>query len=635
MCGICGIISFSVPIEPNTIKHMASVLTHRGPDEEGYFFNHLEVLAPNKLFAALGHRRLKIIDLTEAARQPLSNENGSIWLVYNGELYNFIALREELEAKGHIFKSKSDSEVIVHCYEEYRERCLERLDGMFAFAIWDSNNERLFLGRDRVGKKPLYYYFDNRNFIFGSEIKSILESKLVEKEIYIEGIPLYFTFGYIPSPKTFYNRIFQLPPASYLTVNKKGIQGPFSYWDMEYPAEGRELQISEEEACMEIRRLLKEAVKKRLVSDVPLGAFLSGGIDSSIVVGLMSEIMGTPVKTFSIGFTGNESYDETRYANLVAEHFKTDHTEFMVQPNAFDLVEKLLSYHDEPYGDSSAIPTYLVSELTKVHVTVALGGDGGDEIFAGYERFLAAFLAERIPKLALRIFSKFTTLIPQSDNYHSLGRRLERFFEYAKEPLFDRYLSWSSIFTRDLIAKLIIKNDLSMLLDKTKFIRYLNQYYEIVKNCNSINQLLYLNFKTYLPDDLLIKMDRMSMANSLEIRSPFLDKELTEYVAKLPMNFKIKRGKLKYILKKSFSDFLPKPILKRKKHGFGVPLGTWFRGELKGYVKDVLFSTSARYSDYLNRKFIEKIYYEHQSGKRDYGHQLWTLLNFELWLRKL
>lgn len=632
MCGICGIVSFNEQMESETIKRMGSVLIHRGPDEEGYFFNRLEAPAQNKLCVALGHTRLKIIDLTKAARQPLSNEDGSVRVVFNGEIYNFISLREELESKGHIFKSKSDTEVIVHSYEEYGEECLNKLEGMFAFAIWDENNQRLFLGRDRMGKKPLYYYFDNRNFIFASEIKSILASGRVKKEIYIEGIPLYFTFGYVPSPRTFYNQIFQLPPASYLTVDREGIHGPFSYWDIDY--EEGEIQISEEEACKEIRRLLREAVRKRLVSDVPIGAFLSGGIDSSIIVGLMSDLTEAPVKTFSIGFVGNESYDETSYAKLVAQHFKTEHTEFKVKPNVFDLFEKLLWYYDQPYGDSSAIPTYIVSKLTREHVTVALNGDGGDEVFAGYERFLAACLAEKFPKFIYKIWPKSLNIFPQSDNYYSLTKRLERFLEHSAKPLPERYLGWTALFTNDIILELL-NDDLKNLLNGVKIRQYFDECFMITKNCDILHQLLYLNFKTYLPDDLLVKMDRMSMANSLEMRSPFLDTELVEYVAKLPPDFKIRRGRLKYILKKAFSDFLPKQILTRKKHGFGVPLGTWFRGELKEYLYDILLSPSPRYKNYLNQSFVKKIFDNHQSGTRDYTHQLWSLLNFELWLRNL
>lgn len=634
MCGICGIVSFDKRIENTTIKRMASVLAHRGPDDEGYFIKNQYISPTKNVNVALGHRRLKIIDLSEAANQPISNEDGNIKLVFNGEIYNFRTLRKELRAKGHIFKSRSDSEVIIHAYEEYGVDCLKELDGMFAFAIWDEKIKRLFLGRDRVGKKPLYYYFDNSYFLFASEIKSILQSRLVKSTICVEAIPLYFTYGYVPSPMTFYNGIFQILPASYLVVDKYGMKEQISYWDIEFPAKGEELKISEEEASREITRLLCSAVEKRLVTDVPLGAFLSGGIDSSIVVGLMSQQIDEPVKTFSIGFTGEESYDETRYAKIVAEHFKTDHIEFKVKPSALDLVEKLLWHHDQPYGDSSAIPTYILSELTKQHVTVALSGDGGDEIFAGYERFLAALLAEKIPKLLSSFSPIVLQLLSDNDNFYSIRRRLKRFIEHFSKSLPERYSGWSSYFNNEMI-KNILNDDLKYLLAKVDIQQSYDVCFSKTENCDILNQLMYLNYKTYLPDDLLVKMDRMSMASGLEVRSPFLDTELIEFVAKLKPSLKIKMGKMKYILRKSFSDFLPKPILKRKKHGFGAPVGYWFRNDLKKYIYDILMSSSSVYKDYLNQNFIKKILEEHQCGKNDYGRQLWSVLNFELWLRKL
>jgi len=426
MCGIVGILNFyGAPVDEDTVRKMCAVLVHRGPDDEGVY------IADG---IGLGHRRLSIIDLV-SGHQPLSNRDKTIWITYNGEIYNYVELRKQLIGFGHQFVTESDTEVILHAYEQFGEECPKYLRGMFAFAIWDSRRRQLFLARDRVGKKPLFYYHGGGIFAFASEIKALLHHPSIPCEILVSTIPHYFTFGYAPSPHTFYREIFELLPAHSLTVEVSGRIDLRRYWDLDFSRPpGKEPTI--EEAAARIRDLLTEAVRKRLVADVPLGVFLSGGIDSSIVVGLMSRLMQKPVKTFSIGFTGDKTFDETSYARLVASHFKTDHTEFIVEPKAIDLIEPLVWHHDGPFGDSSAIPTYIMAQLTREHVTVALNGDGGDELFAGYLRFYATILAEGIPSLPLQFGEKVLSVFPEPPNYHHWLRRAQRFLRCASYPFF-------------------------------------------------------------------------------------------------------------------------------------------------------------------------------------------------------
>lgn len=626
MCGLCGVVSYTGAATDSSIAEaMVSSLRHRGPDDQGtYCWRN-----PHGSAVFLGHTRLSILDLSQAGRQPICNETGRIWVVFNGEIYNFLALRAELEAHGHVFRSKTDSEVLVHAYEQYGDDFIRRLDGMFAFALWDQDRERLILARDRAGKKPLYYYAAKPScFVFGSEIKALLANPAVSRTMNAEAIPLYFTYGYVPCPDTFYQGVLQLPPASYLVVERGRMLGPFRYWELSYPRIGEERRVSEAEACRDIRRLLIAAVERRLLSDVPLGAFLSGGIDSSIVVGLMSRLSGRRVKTFSIGFTGDKNFDETPFSRLVARHFQTDHTEFIVEPHAFELVERLLWHHDQPYGDSSAIPTYILSKLTREHVTVALNGDGGDEVFAGYERFLGALLSERLPKPVIAGGRAFIEALPQSWRRSRKIAKIHRFLLQAAQPLKERYLAWCSFFSRQVLEQLLVDPA------QGNIERSFDESWDRTEDCALLHRVLHVNFMNYLPDDLLVKMDRMSMAHALETRSPFLDTELIEYVASLPPDLKVRAWKLKYILKKAFQDLLPTEILTRGKQGFGVPLGAWFRGELKPLVEDLLLGGAPRYSPFVRQEVVRRVYQEHQTGDRDHGGQLWTLMNFEVWLRK-
>ena len=624
MCGIVGVVSSGGSGErclTTWVAMMATAVAHRGPDDQGSWVDEAQGVA-------LGHRRLAILDLSQAAHQPMANETDRIHVVFNGEIYNFPALKRELEQRGHVFRSKTDSEVIVHAYEEYGERFVERLDGMFAFALWDQDVERLVLARDRPGKKPLYYHPGESLFLFGSEVKAILAHPRASRELDRQALPLYFTYGYVPSPGTFYKHVFQVPPASYLVVERGQIRGPFNYWKLNFPAAGEESRLTEQDACDGIRGLLAAAVERRLLSDVPLGAFLSGGLDSSIVVGLMSRLSGRRVKTFSIGFSGDPAFDETPYAREVARHFDTDHTEFVVEPKAFDLVDRLLWHHDQPYGDSSAIPTYLLCRLAKDHVTVALNGDGGDELFAGYGRFRQALLSEWIPTGAVTFGRCLTDLL--SRNFRRLDAigRVEHYLAVAAKPLNQRYLGWCSFFSPDLLAQLL-PEPLPAAIGES-----FDSCFRETEQLPILHRLLYLNFNTYLPDDLLVKMDRMSMANALETRSPFLDTALMEFVARLPPGFKIRHGRLKYVLKRAFQDFLPPAILARGKQGFSVPLDGWFRGELKGLIGNLLLNETARYRSVLRADCVHRIHQEHQSGVRNWGGELWALMNFEAWLQK-
>jgi len=631
MCGICGIVHFDGgPIAPELLRGMTAVLAHRGPDGEGTFINAATKL-PSGPSVGLGHRRLAVIDLSANAAQPMTNEDRSLWIVFNGEVYNFRALQQRLQAQGHPFRSCSDTEVILHLYEELGEKCVEALDGMFAFALWDERRQRLLLARDRAGKKPLYYASARGAFVFGSEVKAVLRHPAVSGDLAVDALPQYFTFGYPPRGKTFYRGIGQLAPAHTMTVEADGRIELRRYWDLEF-SRSSDRSPSLAEASARVRSLVTEAVQKRLVSDVPLGAFLSGGIDSSIVVGLMSRLMDKPVKTFSLGFTGDPDFDETRYARVVASHFHTDHTEFIVEPKAIDLIESLVWHHDGPFGDSSAIPTSIVAQLTRQHVTVALNGDGGDELFAGYLRFRACLAAERVPSSVLRLGNAVMAAFPEPGRYHHWLRRAQRFFREASNPLLDRLHGWVSIFDGDLSRLLRPEVMERVAALETGFPA------DVVARTagfSTVGKILYVNFMTYLPEDLMVKMDRCTMAHSLEGRSPFLDHRLAEYVAQLPDDHKLRLRTTKYVLKEAFKDLLPPEILRRGKKGFGVPLEAWFRTDLREYLQDALLAPTALSKEYLQPAYVATLVREHLEGVRNHGLRLWTLLTFEIWLRLL
>jgi asparagine synthase (glutamine-hydrolysing) len=633
MCGICGILDFSGrPVEETVVARMAEALHHRGPEATRVFLSPTPgAVSTTGAAVGLGHTRLKIIDLSDAANHPLSNEDGTVWVMLNGEIYNFLELRDELKTAGHQFRTEGDTEVVVHLYEEMGPACVERLDGMFALALWDERRRRLFLARDRAGKKPLFYHRGPSFFAFGSEVKALLAHGEISCDISLAALPRLFLHGYVPNPDTLYEGIFQVPPGHTLTVEPDGEVRLRQYWDWVFPE--RPLEIGAREAAGRLRELLTAAVKRRLIADVPLGAFLSGGLDSSIVVAIMAGVLRQPVKTFSIGFAGDPAFDETSYAKLVAQRYGTAHTEFIVEPKAFSLLERLVHVYDGPFGDSSAIPTYILSELTHRHVTVALNGDGGDELFAGYLRFAGGVLAARIPRTVFRLGRAATAWLPSAGGPRHPLRRAARFFRDADLPWLERYSRWISFFHRDLQD--LVLPSVAVDLDRLDRIAYFRPYLEAVGGRSPLSQLLYLNAKTYLPDDLLVKMDRASMAHALETRSPFLDRALMEYAAALPDRFKLRGRTTKWLMREAFRDVLPGEILARGKMGFGVPLAAWFRGELREPLESLLLEPTARLGRYVDGEHVRRLVADHVSGRANLEHELWLLLTFEMWLRSL
>jgi asparagine synthase (glutamine-hydrolysing) len=629
MCGICGIVDISgKPIQENIIRQMCQAMVHRGPDDEGIYIKHQSPVTSyqSKPSVGLGHRRLSIIDLSPAGHQPMSNEDGTVWIVLNGEIYNYLELAKDLKEKGHNFKSNTDTEVVIHLYEEYGEECVKILRGMFAFAIWDERKQTLMLGRDRPGKKPLLYFYKNGIFCFSSEFSSLLASELIDKEIDPKAIHYYLTFGYIPAPMTIYKDVYKLSPA-HILILKNGEINIKQYWSLDYT---KKIKISEEDAADEILRLLKEAVKIRMYSDVPLGAFLSGGIDSSTVVALMSQLTGKQVKTFSIGFE-EEDYSELKFARSIASSFNTEHHEFIVKPKALEVLPILVERYGEPYADSSAIPTYYVSQQTKQHVTVALNGDGGDELFAGYERYEAVLLSETYQRfLGSSVIQRFANLLPDSVDPKNPLRRVRRFIDGAALPLDQRYLRWVGIFDEKL--KMYIYTDEFMKeVSGSTPVKAISKFLNGTNGLNLLDRLLLTDTMTYLPNDLLVKVDITSMANSLECRSPFLDHKLVEFTASLPPDFKLKRFVKKNILKKAVKNIIPGDNIHRRKMGFGVPVGVWFRRELKGLLEGTLLSPNSLKRGYFKSDAIKNMVYLHTSAQKDYGFHLWALLMLELW----
>jgi len=626
MCGIAGIFHGNgQPVELPVLSSMAAALAHRGPDGQG-----ARLLAAEGIHLGLGHTRLKVIDLSPAADQPMANEDGSVWLVFNGEIYNYRELRAQLISEGCRFRTSSDTEVILRLYEQVGERCLERLDGMFALAVWDRRARRLLLARDRVGKKPLFYWTGPTRVAFASEIKALLRYPAVTPEVDTDVLPAFFQCGYAPTPATFYRSIHALPPGHLLSVDEHGRTTERPYWNLSVPPLAAPSRDSFADAAARVRELLTAAVRRRLIADVPLGAFLSGGLDSSIIVGLMSQLTTQPVRTFSIGFAGDAYFDETRYARLVAQRFKTTHTEFIVEPASFDLIDRLVWHHDGPFADSSALPTYVLSRLTRAHVTVALTGDGGDEVFAGYLRFSAALLAERIPAWVRRLAVQLLTGLPAWGGHRHPFRRLQKFASSAALPFDERFNRWIAVFAEDL-------QELMPGASAVAAIGAMAPGEGAVARAGGslLSRLLYRNLKTYLLDDLLVKMDRCTMAHALEARSPFLDTALMEYVFRLPDAMKLRGWRTKVILRSAFADLLPREILTRGKMGFGVPLRSWFCGDMRQYLQDMLLAPDARLRRYVDQAYVGRLCAAHLSGRADYSHRLWTLLTFEVWLRQL
>lgn len=622
MCGICGLIHFDgKPVTRELLTGMNERLRHRGPDGEGYFIDGA---------VGLAMRRLKIIDIA-GSDQPLSNEDGALALIFNGEIYNYRELRRGLEGRGHRFKTAGDGETITHLYEEYGDGALARLRGMFALALWDGRRGRLLLARDRFGQKPLYYYTDSKVFVFASEIKAILAHPDVPRVSRFQAddrraLAAYLSFGYVPAPETAFAGINMLEPATTVQVDLSGAAQEGRYWQVPHLAPP-DRSANAANCIGGLREELEEAVKLRLVSDVPLGAFLSGGLDSSLIVALMRAHSNAAVKTFSIGFEGDDSFDETPYAERVARHLDTEHTAFRVKPAALSLLPELVWHHDQPFADSSAIPTYLVSKLTREQVTVALTGDGGDELFAGYERFYAAALIQKLsvlPAPALRGAADLLGLLPEGTGYYDPIKRARRFARAASLPLEEAYFDLVRVFDRALLAEICPGAGLT----SPAMRRYLG-----AGQSHPVASLVEANMRSYLPDDLLIKADRCSMQASLEARAPFLDHELAEFAAVIPFDLKLNGSRTKRILKEAARGLLPDDIIERKKHGFGLPLGAWLRRDMEP-ARELLLSRRARERNLLKMSVVERLIEEHGSGARDHNRQLWALLTLEQWHRQ-
>jgi asparagine synthase (glutamine-hydrolysing) len=621
MCGIAGVVDTAGGSLTAGLDAQLACQHHRGPDAAGAFARGRGAVAQN---------RLAIIDL-ESGDPPITNEDAEIGAVLNGEIYNFRELRAELAAAGHHFTTGCDTEVIVHLAEQHSAlRLAQRLDGMFAFAVWDAGRERLMLGRDRFGKKPLHYWYSGGQLVFASEIKGVLAHPLVPRRLDPAAIPAYLTFGYVPSPHTFFTGLRSLPPGHVLTFEpgREPVLERYHEPERRRPADASR-EPSLDEAAGKLRGLLEAAVRRRLVADVPVGAFLSGGIDSSAVVAMMTRLTDRPVATFTIGFEDGEGYDERPYARAVARRFGTDHHEFVVRPDAVDLVEKLVWHHDQPFGDSSAVPTYLLGELTREHVTVALCGDGGDELFAGYERFAAGLAIGRYQQIPRGLRSLGRTALARLPASAAHGRvgNLRRFAEVAEQGMPAAYLHWLSFIDESTRTRLLAVPD-----------PWARGEYEAIwraaEGSHELDRLLELNTRTYLLDDLLVKADRMSMAHGLEVRSPFLDAELAAYAVQLPPRLKLRGLSLKRVLKRALRDELPAEILRRRKRGFGVPLDRWFREDLRSYLGHMLGSPDARVRRHLRGDAIDALIAEHAGGARNRGGALWTLLTLEVFLRK-
>ena len=623
MCGICGIVQRhgSFDIRQEMLQRMNDVISHRGPDDEGYY------LTPS---IGLAMRRLSIIDLA-GGHQPIQNEDGSVQVVFNGEIYNFPELRNTLEECGHRFSTQADTEVIVHGYEEYGIDVVHHLRGMFAFALWDENKEHLLLVRDRPGIKPLHYYCDDEKFLFGSEIKAILQCERVPRDVNLDALDRFLTFEYIFSPETIFTGIHKLPPGHLLILPKNGDMRIEQYWD-NLPTEP-DRQKDEEFYVQRLAELLEESVKMRLISDVPLGALLSGGVDSSTVVGFMAKHSSKPVKTFSIGFE-DQSYNELEYARIVSKRFNTEHYEFIIKPDAVDLVERLVKNLDEPFGDFSIFPTYLVSKMAREYVTVALSGDGGDELFAGYDTYIADRVARGYQKLPA-IFRKqvlpgLLQHIPPSPRKKGLINRTKRFVEGTLLPEELMHTRWM-IFLQDQEKRQLYANDLLQIFEQGNSYKYIRKYFGRSRGVSPLARQEYVDIKTYLTDDILVKVDRMSMAPSLETRVPFLDHKVMEFAATIPTSLKLKGLTTKYVLKKAVADLLPQEILTRGKEGFSIPIKNWIMQELRPLLLDTLSEKRIKQRGYFQPQYVQHLIQEHLDGKENHSHRLWALMMVEIW----
>jgi asparagine synthase (glutamine-hydrolysing) len=612
MCGIAGYLCFDPqrPVDFDLLSRMTGALAHRGPDAEGFHRD-----GP----VGLGHRRLSIIDLAGGA-QPMANEDGTVWIAFNGEIFNYQDLRRELEAAGHVFKTRSDTETIVHLYEQYGVECAARLVGQFAFAIWDAHRRRLYLARDQIGIKPLFYTEDAARLAFASEIKALLEDESVDRTLDREALLDYLSYRYIPAPRTVYQQVRKLPAGHWLLC-EKGKSRIQRYWDLPLRGPG---PGTEEQCARKLDLLLRETVKSQLMSDVPLGAFLSGGIDSSIVVGLMTQLMDRPVKTFTIGFR-EADFSELPHARAVAAKHRTEHHELIVEPESIDLLPRLLGQFDEPFADPSALPTYHVSKLAREHVTVAISGDGGDEGFAGYTRYLWGLKYAKLdrlpPRLRQGLFGALAGILP-AGRYRTAARRFamhpgERYAEllgYAGGP------EHRSLLSPDLAALAARRGDYGCI----------RELYDLAADGDELLRLQYVDINSYLPDDILVKTDRMSMLCSLEVRVPLLDHRVLEFAASIPPAWRLKKS----MLKKTFGHLLPPDLLNRRKAGFDVPLKHWLRGDWKAYARDLLLGQRSRERGFIDARRVEALFAAQERVEINATSRLYTLVALEEWCRQ-
>ncbi|MDR2345259.1 MAG: asparagine synthase (glutamine-hydrolyzing) [Planctomycetaceae bacterium] len=651
MCGICGAVwsKSGNPIDLPALDTMTDILTHRGPDARGTYYDLEQGIA-------LGHRRLAILDLTQSGHQPMSNRNETVHIVFNGEIYNFEILRRDLISIGYNFKSESDTEVIVYLYELYGENFMTYLNGMFAIAIWDTQKRKLILARDRLGKKPLFYRIEpdvnliselkhhesqyEKNLhgiyrlIFASELKSLKTIPDMPDKIDPYSLDDYLTYQYVPHPYTIYTGISKLPPAHYAVWQDEKFSVK-QYWKPDWNIEDKNFSLDDWKE--QLRELVTDAVRIRMRSDVPIGAFLSGGIDSSITAGIMQQISPQPIHTFNIGFEQKE-YDESPYARQLANKFGTIHHQFTVTPDIDDLLPRLIWHYDEPFADSSAIPTMLLCEMTRRSVTVVLSGDGGDEMFAGYDRYRAVKygnICDMLPLFFRRFLAEYIQYcIPAPTCQRSIFRRGKRFLEMLANSPLERYLQWIAIFNSNRRNKLYTEEFLSTIsgYNSLDFLRHAES------NCierDFCSRISFVDMQTYLPCDILTKVDIASMASSLEARSPLLDYRIAETAIRIPLKYKLAGRVGKFVLRDTFRDLLPTNIERRRKMGFGVPIDHWFRNELKDKVRDLLLDKKTTERGFFNKKYIQQILNEHFNNQFDHAYRIWSLFVFELWLRKV
>lgn len=620
MCGICGVVSFkpSTPVAQSILKQMNDSICHRGPDDEGYY---------QDAQASLAMRRLSIIDL-HTGQQPISNESGDIWVVYNGEIYNFRNVRADLEQRGHFFKTQTDTEIIVHAYEEYGDACVTHFNGMFAIALWDVRKRRLFLARDRLGIKPLYYWSGVDKLIFGSELKALLVHPDVPMQVDLTALDLYLTLEYIPAPRTIYEGVLKLLPGHLLVV-EKGMLKVTQYWDVPY----QPITKSEAECTEILSDLIKESVRRQLISDVPLGAFLSGGIDSSTVVGFMSQTASEPVRTFSIGFE-DDTYNELPFAEAVAKHFGTRHHVEVLKSDHTNLMEQLVAHFDEPFADTSIFPTFLVSKLASREVKVVLSGDGGDELFAGYDTYLAAKLDRyygRLPRsLRQQVLPKVAGWLPLQPGKKGVINKVKRMIEGGAFDPSLHHTRWM-MFLNSSEKNSLYRSDLRATLKDHLTTNFFRHYFEKASCFDHLAQQQYVDVKTYLADDILTKVDRMSMAVSIEARVPLLDYHIVEFALNLPAHMKLNGARTKSILRQTVKNLVPNLVLEKPKEGFSIPMKHWLRGSLKTMMLDLLSKDSLQKHGYFNHQVIAGWIKEHLDGRVNHSHRLWGLMVFEMW----